>query len=240
MFSRNRGKRDADIEPDLPDSDDFEDELVAPGYGPFDVADAPDVPVERIDFGALQIPAVPGVEVRFQATPQGEIGTLVLVHAQSQLQLGVYAAPRSEGIWNEIRDLIAGSLKASGARAEEIEGDYGPELRARVRDETGQTATVRHVGIDGPRWFVHAIFGGAAGADPDADEPLRDVMRNLVVNRGTDARPVKESLPLRLPPQAVAAAAEEAEAEQAKASAEPVAGGTNGKPVGRPTARRKA
>jgi hypothetical protein len=238
IFSRSRGKRDADNEPDVPDLDP-EEEPGSPGYGPFDVADAPDVQVERIDFGALQIPAVPGVEVRFQATPQGEIGTLVLVHDQSQLQLGVYAAPRSEGIWDEIRDLIAGNLKASGARPEEIEGDYGPELRARVRDEAGQTAIVRHVGVDGPRWFVHAIFAGAAGADADADPALREVMRGLVVNRGNEARPVKESLPLRLPPQAVAAAAEEqAQQAQAQASAEP--GGTNGKPVARPTARRKA
>jgi hypothetical protein len=72
-----------------------------------------------------------------------------------------------------------------------------------VREGSSQ-ADVRHVGIDGPRWFVHAVYVGAAATDPERAGPLRDVLRGLVVDRGVEARPVSEPLPLHLPPDALA------------------------------------
>ena len=93
----------------------------APSRGPYDASEAPkDVP--RLDLGSLQIPAVPEVEVRVQADPQGVIQQVVLVHGQNALQLGVFAAPRSEGIWDEVREEIRQSLFNDGAAAQEVEG----------------------------------------------------------------------------------------------------------------------
>ncbi|TBL29001.1 DUF3710 domain-containing protein, partial [Verrucosispora sp. SN26_14.1] len=172
----------------------------APARGPYDVSEAPDG-VQRLDLGSLQIPAVPEVEVRVQADPQGVIQQVVLVHGPSALQLGVFAAPRSEGIWDEVREEIRKSLFSDGAAAQEVVGEYGTELHARVRTEDGLT-DLRFVGVDGPRWMVRAVYQGAAATDPDAAGPLADCLNGLVVDRGQEAKPVREPLPLRLPREA--------------------------------------
>ncbi|MGC4805525.1 DUF3710 domain-containing protein [Micromonospora sp. DT233] len=169
----------------------------APARGPYDVSEAPDG-VQRLDLGSLQIPAVADVEVRVQADPQGVIQQVVLVHGESALQLGVFAAPRSEGIWDEVREEIRQSLFKDGAAAQEAQGEYGPELHARVRTPDGLT-DLRFVGVDGPRWMVRAVFQGAAATDPAVAGPLRECLDGLVVDRGQEAKPVREPLPLRLP-----------------------------------------
>jgi hypothetical protein len=153
--------------------------------------------VDRLDLGSLQIPAVEGVEVRVQAEPDGGVQQLVLVHGASVLQLGAYAAPRTDGIWKEIRAEILDSMANDGVRAEELFGEYGVELRAQVTTPEGP-ADVRFVGVDGPRWMVRALFQGPA-ADPALAGPLADCLAGLVVNRGEEPRPVREELPLRLP-----------------------------------------
>ncbi|MGY4912672.1 DUF3710 domain-containing protein [Micromonospora aurantiaca (nom. illeg.)] len=175
---------------------DAEETRSAPDRGPYDVSEAPDAP--RLDLGSLQIPAVPDVEVRVQADPQGVIQQVVLVHGQNALQLGVFAAPRSEGIWAEVREEIRQSLVNDGATAQEVEGEHGPELRARVGTPDGPT-DLRFVGIDGPRWMVRGVFQGAAATDPAAAGPLAACLDGLVVDRGQEAKPVREPLPLRLP-----------------------------------------
>jgi Protein of unknown function (DUF3710) len=169
--------------------------------GPYDVLDAPRG-VERLDLGSLQIPAAPGVEVRVQANPDGEVQQVVLVAGESALQLGVFAAPRSEGIWDEVREDIRKQLFNDGVAAEEVDGDYGVELRSRVRTPEGLT-DIRFVGIDGPRWMVRGVYQGPAAVDPSLAGPLAECLEGLVVDRGTEAMPVREPLPLRLPPEAI-------------------------------------
>ncbi|HET9517290.1 MAG TPA: DUF3710 domain-containing protein [Actinoplanes sp.] len=168
-----------------------------PQRGPYDIAQAPPG-VQRLDLGALQIPALDGVEVRVQADPDGAVQQVVLVHGDSALQLGVFAAPRTEGIWAEVREEIQAAMQSDGVSPEEIEGEYGVELRARVDTPQGP-AQVRFVGIDGPRWMVRALFQGAAAADPAQAGVLGECLAGLVVDRGNEARPVREALPLRLP-----------------------------------------
>jgi hypothetical protein len=206
IFSRGRGRHERHGQQersgrdDLTEADTVEDR---PEYGPYDASQAPDDGVQRLDLGALRIPAVAGVEVRLDAGSDGQVQQVQLAHGASRLQLGVYAAPRSEGIWDEVRAQLRGQLHGGGGKPQETEGEYGPELRGRVREGSSQ-ADVRHVGIDGPRWFVHAVFVGAAASDPERAGPLREVLRGLVVDRGIEARPVSEPLPLRLPPEATA------------------------------------
>lgn len=206
-------------EPDAVDEfDDEFDEMVEPGPGPYDIADAPE-DVARLDLGSLQIPAIDGVEVRVQASPEGAIQQVVLVSGDSALQLGAFAAPRSRGIWDEVREELRQSFVADRARVEEIPGEYGTELRARVPTPEGPN-DLRFVGIDGPRWMVRAVYQGAAAADPAAAGPLADVLAGLVVDRGQQAMPVHDALPLRLPREMI-------ESETAEAP-EPAAGPTNG------------
>jgi len=133
-----------------------------------------------------------------QANPDGAVEQVVLVHGNSALQLGVFAAPRSEGIWDEVRAEIAAAMKSDGAAPQEFDGPYGVELAARVNTPEGP-ADVRFVGVDGPRWMVRALFQGLAAADPGQEGVLGDCLRGLVVVRDDEARPVREALPLRLP-----------------------------------------
>ncbi len=184
--------------------------------GPYDIEDAPSG-LERVDLGSLQIPSVEGVEVRVQANAEGVIQQVVLAYGDSALQLGVFAAPRSEGIWGEVRAEIRKSLFDDGVAVEEINGDYGIELRARVRAPEG-LMDIRFIGVDGPRWMVRAVYQGKAAADPQAAGPLAACLRGLVVNRGRDAMPVREALPLRLPREIADQAKAQAEAAQAQAA----------------------
>ncbi|AGZ45314.1 DUF3710 domain-containing protein [Actinoplanes friuliensis] len=200
MFSRKRGGPKHVRPDDAPQSAALAKSMgdgPAPDFGPYDSSQAPDG-VQRLDLGSLLIPAVEGVEVRVQANPDGAVEQVVLVHGNSALQLGVFAAPRSEGIWDEVRSEIAGAMKSDGASPQEFDGPYGVELAARVNTPEGP-ADVRFVGVDGPRWMVRALFQGQAAADPGQEGVLGECLRDLVVVRDDEARPVREALPLRLP-----------------------------------------
>ncbi|MCF0095673.1 DUF3710 domain-containing protein [Micromonospora sp. MH99] len=185
--------------------------------GPYDISEVDDE-VQRLDLGSLHIPAVAEVEVRVQADPQGVIQQVVLVHGDNALQLGVFAAPRSEGIWDEVREEIRQSLLRDGAAAQEVEGEYGPELHAQVRTPDGPT-NLRFVGVDGPRWMVRGVFQGPVATDPASAGPLAECLDGLVVDRGQEAKPVREPLPLRLPREIADQA--DAEGGDTSAAAEP-------------------
>jgi hypothetical protein len=103
-------------------------------------------------------------------------------------------------------------------RAEEVDGPYGVELRARVRTPEG-LIDIRFVGIDGPRWLVRGVYQGPVAADPSLAGPLADCLRGLVVDRGMEAMPVREPLPLRLPREV---------AEPVADAGTPADGGTDG------------
>jgi hypothetical protein len=224
MFSRKRGSADQGGNDDTgrggrharnrtnpglardPFFDDETDESL-PEFGPYDAGDAPSDDLTRLDLGALRIPTVAGVDIQLETAPGGEIQRVQLAHGGSRLQLGAFAAPRSEGVWDEVRAELREALTTSGAKFAEVEGEYGPELQARFGNTQGMIE-VRHIGIDGPRWFLHGVYVGAAAVDPDQAGPLRDALRGLVVDRGVEARPVKEPLPLRLPAEAAAQLAE--------------------------------
>ena len=203
MFSRKRGgpkhvrTNDAPRSAALAQSMESGGEAPRPERGPWDARWAPD-DVQRLDLGSLQIPAIDGVEVRVQANPDGAVEQVVLVIGESALQLGVFAAPRSDGIWGEVRAEIAEAMSADGVGAREIDGPYGVELVATVTTPQGP-ADVRFVGIDGPRWMVRALFQGPAAGDPTQEGALGVCLEGLVVVRDEEARPVREALPLRLP-----------------------------------------
>ncbi|GGL14007.1 DUF3710 domain-containing protein [Mangrovihabitans endophyticus] len=204
MFSRKRGGPRHVRTGDAPPSEvlaqsmaDMDAEAPAPEHGPYDVKHAP-AGTRRLDLGSLQIPAVEGVEVRVQANPDGGVEQVVLVDGDSALQLGVFAAPRTEGIWGEVRDEIAASMKADGVTSRELTGPYGVELAARVNTPDGP-AEVRFVGVDGPRWMVRALYQGRVAQQPGAEGTLGECLAGLVVVRDDEPRPVREPLPLRLP-----------------------------------------
>ena len=183
--------------------------------GPYDEADTPDDELERLDLGALRIPVVAGVEVRVDVNPEGQVVAATLSYGGSEAQVGAFAAPRTAGIWDEIRAEIRGSISAQGGTAQEGRGRFGTELVGRVPVQGG-FQSVRFVGVDGPRWFLRTLFTGAAATDPARAAVLEDAVRNIVVVRGSSPMPVRDPLPLQLPKE-VAEQAEQARGAHAAA-----------------------
>lgn len=167
-------------------------------HGPWDVADAPEDGRERIDLGALRIPAVPGYDLRVEVSPEGQVVAATLASPRGEMQVGAFAAPRSAGIWDEVRGEIQATVKSEGGNLSERAGTFGQELVGRVPMPNGPAAA-RFLGVDGPRWFLRALLIGPVATDPKQAEPLEEALRAVVVVRGNDPMPVREALPLRLP-----------------------------------------
>ncbi|MCL2780695.1 MAG: DUF3710 domain-containing protein [Actinomycetia bacterium] len=185
-----------------------------PTTGPFDVRDAPDDELQRVDLGALRVPVWPGAEVRLAMGDGQQVLTATVVDRNGQMQLGVFAAPRSGGIWDDVRREIRESAGKQGALKDNPGGAFGTELVGRLPVDNRVTA-VRFIGVDGPRWFVRAMLIGRAATERAAALPFERALRNLVVVRGNEPLPVRDPVPLRLPKEALPQAedAEGADAE---------------------------
>lgn len=176
--------------------------------GPWDAGDLPAAAASRsrLDLGSLQVPAVNGMQVRLETDKaNGVAGSVVLVLAGSSLELRAFAAPRTFGIWDELRSDILDELSRGRARTQEITGDHGIEILAQipVRAAGGQAGVVdvRFIGVDGPRWFLRGVLQGRAATDEKAAAALREVFNDVVVVRDSQARPPREILPLHAPGQ---------------------------------------
>lgn len=191
--------------------------------GPWDSDDVPDDGVQRLDLGALQVPVPEGCEVRVDVQDDQVVAATV-VDGRSALQIHGFAAPRSEGIWDDVRQEIADSLRQGGGSAEETDGPFGRELRARIptmeptpgqQMQGQQLQPARFLGVDGPRWFLRGLMTGAASTDPNQARILEGVFRGVVVVRGGEAMAPRDLLPLRLPREALQQVADQQAAQDA-------------------------
>ena len=173
--------------------------------GPWDESEIDDPAAGgRVSLGGLWIPGRPGLEVRIEADEgSGAIKAVTLVLAGSALQVQPFAAPRSEGIWTDVRQEIKAGITQQGGTADEVEGPFGAELRTKVptRNPDGASAAqaARFLGVDGPRWFLRGVLTGAATEGEEAAADLVAVFRDIVVVRGAQAMAPREPIPLRLP-----------------------------------------
>ncbi|NIK60133.1 DUF3710 domain-containing protein [Kribbella shirazensis] len=214
MIFRRKGKNDE------PETSETVEETAADvrAEGPFDSTevDAADLEAEeRIDLGALVVTGLPGMELGLQVDEQsGVVQAVLLMLDDSALELRAFAAPKTTGIWDEVRQEIMDEAAKMGGTASETDGPFGTELVlvVPVEDPEGQvfSQTSRVIGVDGPRWLLRATVLGRAAVEPDAAEPMEATLRNVVVVRGSEPMAVRESLPLRLPPGAQPNAPEEA------------------------------
>ncbi|HVV76807.1 MAG TPA: DUF3710 domain-containing protein [Mycobacteriales bacterium] len=178
-----------------------------PTHGPWDVAHLPkDDPTPRVDLGGVLVPIPQGVELRVEVVDDVVVAA-ALVDGNSQLLVSAFAAPKSSGIWDDVRTEIADSLRTSGGSGELTTGPFGQELRSRIPDESGSTQPARFLGVDGPRWFLRGLITGAAATDSLRARRLEEVFRGIVVNRGGDAMAPRDPLPLHLPREALEATA---------------------------------
>ena len=172
--------------------------------GPYDEADAPDE--DRIDLGGLQVPTIDGMELRMEVDQRSSAVTGAnLVIDGSSLQVQAFAAPKSRGLWDEVRTSLRDSVVKQGGTAETRDGVFGTELITRlpVKRTDGRTGyrPARFLGIDGPRWFLRAILTGKALGDPEQSRTFETLVSRLVVVRGGEAMAPQELIGLHLPGQ---------------------------------------
>jgi Protein of unknown function (DUF3710) len=221
MF-RRRG-RDAAEDPELDldesarDGDDTEDEVpdrrpareggLYREDGPWDSTELDDPAQGRVDFGGLLIPAVQGMNFQLDVSnPETQqVMAITVVLGESAIQLMPFAAPRTEGIWEDVRSEIAADITRQGGIVDQGVGPFGPEMRVRMTvqlpDGRKGMQVLRFLGADGPRWFLRATVQGKAAVQPDAAAAIEEIFRGTVVVRGTEAMAPRDPIPLRMPAQ---------------------------------------
>lgn len=133
-----------------------------------------------------------------------------VVLPDSSLQLQAFAAPRSSGIWEEVRTELAAGISQAGGTVDEAPGPFGVELRANVpvRRPDGRNAhePARFLGYDGRRWFLRGVVTGVALRDATKAAALERAFGQVVVVRGDTPKPPREPLEMALPREATESA----------------------------------
>lgn len=186
--------------------------------GPWDVDEVdPDELAEpnplRIDLGSLLITGFEGMELRLQiAEETGQVVSALMMSGESALEVAAFGAPRSGGLWAELREeIIEATAEADGTVAH-AKGPFGTELRRLLPVTTpdGQQGyqPSRMWVAQGPRWCLRGVLYGEAAVTEGLDGPvevLLDTFRSIIVRRGDDAKAPGDLLPLNLPEGAQAA-----------------------------------
>jgi hypothetical protein len=182
------------------------------GAGPWDLTEV-DLDIEplpgraRIDLGSMIITGFGGAELRLQVAEETQqIMSAMLINGDSALELGAYAAPRSGGLWPELRDEIVEAATEAGGSAALVEGPFGVELRRLLPvttpdGEQGYQPSRMWV-VEGPRWLLRGILYGQAALEDGLESPVADLLtafREVVVRRGEEAKAPGDLLPLTIP-----------------------------------------
>ena len=157
-----------------------------------------------IDLGGVKVLPREGLHLRLEVEEETQrVVAVGLDYADSTLQVQPFAAPRSSGLWHEIRDQIADQVARQGGRTTERDGVFGPELLAEIPlaqpGSVGETRLARFIGVDGPRWFLRGVIAGDAAVKPDAAALVEDLFRSIVVVRGSSPMPPRDLIPLKMP-----------------------------------------
>ena len=189
-------KSDLTTEADRDETAAEQDEAEQSGKGPWDSMDpeAPDTD-EYLDIGALMLPFLQGSELRLKANSQtGDVLGATITYKSSSLELEPFAAPKSLGLWDEVR---ADLLKANPS-CKEVDGVFGKELTLPVKVK-GKNLLTRVVGVDGPRWMLRGIFSGPAAKGGKEKDVLDGYLADLVVVRGDEPLAPRDLVPMHAP-----------------------------------------
>ena len=179
-------------------------ELSPRPLGPWDSSEISG-PAEGIDLGALIVPPFPQGDLRIDVDPDTNVpmaATAALPDAGVQVM--VFAAPRSFGIWDDNLNQIASQATTNGQLVDRGTGVYGNEVRTKAVASDGSLQSVRFVGIDGPRWLLRLAYIGRAAEDRDAAAAFDDFVHGIVIQRDKEARAPGDHIPLTLPADVVA------------------------------------
>ncbi|WP_069147245.1 DUF3710 domain-containing protein [Rhodococcus erythropolis] len=186
--------------------DDFDvagDEFGDESEGPYDITEIDsDDPTagrdgQRLDLGSVLVPMPTGGQLQVEMAPNGSPQAVHLVTEYGRITVAAYAAPKSPGQWREVVAELAQSLRDDNSAVSVENGPWGRELAAVTAN-----MDLRFIGVDGPRWMVRCVVAGPSGSTA-ANAPLvaiaRDILRDTVVNRGSEPHPVRTPLPVVLP-----------------------------------------
>ena len=171
--------------------------------GPLDESEANAVR-PYVDLGGVKVLPREGLHLRLEVEEGSQrVVAVGLDYAGSTLQVQPFAAPRTSGLWHEIRDQIADQISKQGGRTTLTAGPFGPELLAEipanVPGQPGSTRLARFIGVDGPRWFLRGVIAGEAAVNPQAAAQVEDLFRSIVVVRGKTPMPPRDLIPLQMP-----------------------------------------
>ncbi|HWL02289.1 MAG TPA: DUF3710 domain-containing protein [Microbacteriaceae bacterium] len=175
--------------------------------GPFDAGEVSGVR-PYVDLGGVKILPRTDLHLRLEVEEQSKrVVAVGLEYHGSTLQVQPFAAPRSSGLWHEIRGQIMDQLASQGARAKAVNGPFGPEIFAEIpvtlEGEQGMRLA-RFIGVDGPRWFLRGVIAGKGATDREAAAEIEELFRSIVVVRGTTPMPPRDLIPLQMPAQTAA------------------------------------
>ncbi len=171
--------------------------------GPLDEAEANAVR-PYVDLGGVKILPREGLQLRLEVEESSQrVVAVGLDYAGSSLQVQPFAAPRSTGLWHEIRHQIVDQIAKQGGTTRFAEGPFGPEILAEIPaaapGQAGAKRLARFIGVDGPRWFLRGVIGGDAVVKPESAALVEDLFRSIVVVRGTTPMPPRDLIPLTIP-----------------------------------------
>lgn len=170
--------------------------------GPFDIVEVPTMR-PYVDFGGIKVAPREGLQLRLEVDERAKrVVAVTLDFEGSLLQVQAFSAPKTTGLWHQVRSEISAQLSSQGARIEEAESELGPELIAVSSvpaEQGGGTRTVRFVAVDGPRWMLRGVIMGAAAEDAQARARVIELFRDMVVVRGDQPMPPSELLQLQVP-----------------------------------------
>lgn len=171
-------------------------------HGPFDFTEVPTMR-PYVDLGGIKIAPREGLQMRLEVDERAKrVVAVSLEYAESLLQVQAFSAPKTSGMWNQIRHDLTAQLTAQGAEVVEEDGALGAELltaTAVPAEQGGGTRAARFIGVDGPRWILRGILMGKAAVDADARASVIELFREIVVVRGDLPMPPGDLLPLKVP-----------------------------------------
>ena len=183
--------------------------------GPHDIEEVSEEDLEDyVDLGALRIKMHEGMNLRLETDDStGAVIAATITRDGATLQVQAFAAPRTTGIWDDIRHDLTESVASQGGTVEVYAGVFGAEMLTRLPAVTPDgkrgERIARFVGVDGPRWFLRGVLQGPAASSEHSAQALREVLRGIVVVRDGQARPPREILPLHAPGAAAGPEAED-------------------------------
>ena len=167
--------------------------------GPLDESEANAVR-PYVDLGGIKLVPRTDLNIRLEVEEASKrVVAVGLDYAGSTLQVQPFAAPRSSGLWHEIREQIVDQINKQGGTTRPVMGVFGPELLAEIPVAGGSPRAARFVGVDGPRWFLRGVIAGEGATNPEAAAKIEDLFRSIVVVRGTTPMPPRDLIPLHMP-----------------------------------------